>query len=778
MASFRRFLEWYLGLAPAESGQGTHWRWSLEAPVVDSVALTFLLFAVILVAVSVIYWQAANRVSTRQRVVLLSLRLAILIVIAACALRISLAVDRTSRPWLALMIDRSASMAREDVQAPGLEGKTSRLSAVQGWLCGKDAAAIEELSQSYRLRVFEFSEDARELHSEEGGTARSDHDDLSSAIRALRADGPQTRPAAALATVLKEFRGAPPAAVLVLSDGVSSRGEGERLSAMAATAQAAAVPVWTVAVGSETSAADIDLREVLYDRVALVGDTVTFDVRAAASGLNSPSVELHLSTAAGELLDSIAAKVADDGTISGTLSTRPAAEGRQDFLIEAAPAPNETDLENNSRTASVQIRSRQIRVLYVERLPRWEFRHLKATLERDEAVELQTVLLDSDIDYVREDRTALTQPPTDAAELAGYDAIILGDVNPASLPGTFLDNLKTLVGRDGAGLILVAGDRFNPAAFAGTPLDALLPISVTSVEPSIGGRKDITPSVTDAGASHPLLRLDAETPDAAVKLPSLSWFSTGGALKPGATALAEAVIEGGARQPVLAVHRYGSGRVLWQGTDELWKWRRFREDAIYGRYWSQAVRWVSRSRLSTERFAGALRTDRRVYAPGAVVQVQLSASESAPLPVGASPELSLEQAEGDRRVITLESRPATPGRYETSLSGLRTGAYRLRWINAPEGETVEWEFRVDSSGGELQSVAADSGDLAKTAEITHGRFTAWEDVGGLIQELPTGRSVVTVRGTSVPVWSRWEAALLTCGLFCVEWFVRRSRRLV
>jgi hypothetical protein len=129
----------------------------------------------------------------------------------------------------------------------------------------------------------------------------------------------------------------------------------------------------------------------------------------------------------------------------------------------------------------VSVRRTKIRVLLVERAPRWEFRHLKPLLERDEMIELKTVLQDSDLDFVKEDRTALAGFPTQQDELEKFDVVILGDVDLAFFNPQSLAHLRSFVSEQGGGLLLIAGEKHNPKSFLGTPLEVLCPVDLETL---------------------------------------------------------------------------------------------------------------------------------------------------------------------------------------------------------------------------------------------------------------------------------------------------------
>src|SRR5262249_23314539 len=145
------------------------------------------------------------------------------------------------------------------------------------------------------------------------------------------------------------------------------------------------------------------------------------------------------------------------------------------------------NIENNVVERTVHVRKTKIiRILYVEGEPRWEFRYVKSLLEREnqrvegnKSFDLKVLLLDAEPEWAAQDKSAITEFPT-RAELQQYDVIILGDFDPRRWPkgAENLQNIAEFVKERGGGLLVVAGERFAPHAYKGTPLQDVLPIDL------------------------------------------------------------------------------------------------------------------------------------------------------------------------------------------------------------------------------------------------------------------------------------------------------------
>src|SRR5690606_20319758 len=113
----------------------------------------------------------------------------------------------------------------------------------------------------------------------------------------------------------------------------------------------------------------------------------------------------------------------------------------------------------------------QIKVLLVQGYPNYEFRYLKHMLERDSTIELKTVLQEADLEYAELDSTALRVFPVRREELYEFDVVIFGDVNPTYLSTNVMANLHDFVEEKGGGVAFIAGPRFMPLSYGGTPVE-------------------------------------------------------------------------------------------------------------------------------------------------------------------------------------------------------------------------------------------------------------------------------------------------------------------
>lgn len=795
MEAFHRFIEWYLKVPPSNPGQGTAWeivtRDTSAGGLPGGILGVGLLGAI---AIAWLYRREGRQLTRVTRWALTAIRTLSLILLLLMATGVALAIQRTGLPYLVVLLDSSASMGIVDqYRDPKLVEKArrrmtemmlpeaSRFEIAKSVLLERPSNLLRTMDSRYRLKVYTFDETVAPLAPASG----HDFSSIEQSLQNLRPLGVETRPATCLQHIFDEFRGATPAGIVILTDGVASRSASENVAAAAEFAKTLSIPLYTIGMGSSDPDHDLELTDVLVERLAILGDPLLFSARVRSWGVQDEKVRATLRQVGESKILASTEVLPTSNPFAIELLTIPQSEGDQEYEITITPVIGESTIDNNSLRSSVTVRRTKIRVLLVERAPRWEFRHLKPLLERDEMVELKTVLQDSDVDFIQEDRTALPGFPPQQSELEAFDIVILGDVDLAYFNPQSLLHLRSFVSDQGGGLILIAGEKHNPRSFGGTPLEALCPVPLDAVSPpevdvtlGAGFRLELTPD----GRSQAFLRLDDQSADPAElwrSLPELNWAWNLSKRKPGAVTLAVQSNRFGpeGQMPVILWQRFGAGQVLFHATDELWQWRQGREDAIYGRYWGQVIRQLCRAKLlGTERTL-KLTSDRPVYSVGENIRL-LARS---PVALGAEAESLIaivERPGGEQHRITLDRVEEGASQYDAVVTADPVGQYQA-WIEQADSTRLidPCRFRVEIPNRELRERAANHENLREAARISHGKFYHWTGAGQLADELPPGHPVAETTAEIIPLWNRWELVALLCACLVTEWLLRKRARL-
>jgi uncharacterized membrane protein len=799
------WLEKYFGAENGAAGEGTLWRlahsWPWEAWV------TLLAVAAMIALVATVYALEIGPAGRIRRIVLATLRLTTIGLVLMMIAQWVLELNPTQLPYLVVLVDDSESMKIADhydkeslradivrrLKATGFDSLT-RLNQAKTLLLEDDAALLHALDSRYKLRVYFCSEVPR-LQSGDIGQIRS-------AIRAVQATGKATRLGDCLRTVLNDQGLTGVAAVVLLTDGITTDGQrlvgqpanrGDSSAADSLTAEGGAadaarakgIPIFAVGLGSDQPVQDLELADLQVSDVAFVDDMLTFRFNLIATGYAGKQVEVRLKDK-----KSGAVLARQTVTIAGnhkpqelTLSHRPDKEGQFDYVVEVDRLPDEVRDDNNQLERQVSVRKAQIRVLLVQAYPSYEFRYLKNSLERDTTIAIHSLLQDADVEYASADKTALAVFPVRREDLFDYDVVIFGDVNPALLSTSALSNLSDFVVQKGGGLVMIAGPAYNPLAYRGTPLAPLVPIDLATAlapDPRRAITDGFTMRPTAEGLNEPNMQLGdtpAETVQIWQKLPPLYWLLEAQP-KESAEVLAEHPTRrgpDGRPLPVILQRRAGAGMVLFHATDETWRWRYQVGDVFFARYWIQTIRYLSRTKLLGKDQAARLSTNRKQYAQGEPIRLRLEFTDPRQSPAdGRDVTILLRHGDQAERQLKLTRSPTNHELFEATLDPLPEGNYQALVVDPPLPGEPSASFQVKVSEVEFERTQMDVSELQGAADKTKGHFYTWQTASTLLDDLPIGRHV-PMKPTSPPMelWNRWPVLLLVLLLLIAEWTLRK-----
>ncbi len=783
------WLERWLGVEAASPGEGTVW--SLENTWSWAPWITLLLAMFAVAWVVYFYAREGPAAGRWMKAALISMRLALIALVVFMIAEFTLSLRRTGLPTVAIIVDDSASMGLDEryddkklhaivarrIQSAGLE-QINRLNLAKTVLLEKGTNLLAAIERHYRLKLYVASSATR---PQTGDLAA-----IRSVIRELEPRGDTSRLGSALRYVLGDLRGTPPAAVIFLTDGINT--DGESISEAARTARRKSVPLFTIGLGSEQPARDLELADLLVDEVVFVDDVVNFEFKLTGRGFSGKTVDVVLrEEGKPTVLAQMKVTLDEEGKPQRLhLPYRPNQVGEFEYVVEVEHLPDEAQLENNRQQRLVSVRKEQIRVLMVQAYPNYEFRYLKNMLERDSTIQLKTVLQEADLEYAEQDQSALRVFPVRREELFAYDVVIFGDVNPSFLSSSVLANLHDFVEKKGGGVAFITGSQYTPLAYRNTPLEPLFPIDLNSIAtPAAGEALDQGFAVqpTELGLASPQMQLGdsaAETARVWHDLPPLYWLLEVPQVKPAARVLAEhptRLSSDGRHLPVFLMQYVGAGKVLFHATDETWRWRFRVGDVFFARYWVQAVRYLSRSKLLGKDHAVELTADRREYRRGEMVRLRVRFIDERQAPAEDDTVAVVVEREGQKNQrIMLERNATNRGIFEGSFGDALDGKYHA-WIASPtlEGKAPSADFLVTVPPGELERVQMDAGELKRAAEETRGRFYRIAEVDQILDDLPPGHQVPIESLPPEVLWNRWWLLLAFLALAVSEWMLRKRK---
>ena len=644
----------------------------------------------------------------------------------------------------------------------------SRLDLARGILQHPELTFFRQPDPRYRLWFLAFGERLEPV--------ADDPDVLRAWLGSAQPSARATRLGEALQEAVERYRGQPVAAVVVLTDGASNEGTDPREAA-----RTLGVPVYPVGLGLPEPD-DVRVEAVVVAEAVFPGDRVPVRVQLAAGGVfarGGRSVAVVLS-ADGRELDRRAVTLAGPSQLAELAFVPEPGRGTLKLEVSVPPLAGEASTANNRAVRSVKVIDEKIKVLYVEGKPRWEFRYLRAVLLRDPRLDVKFLLTEGDHDLARASGEYLARFPVDETEALRYDLVILGDVPASFFTAAQLDWLEMLVRAKGGSFLLLAGQDFAPMTYLDTPVARLLPVRLAA-----GGREPVDaavhPVVTAAGRESLMMALtpeSAQDPLVWERVRPLYAVPRLDGRKPGATVLATLSDrdQRGEPYPLIAWPRYGSGKVMYVGTDQLWRLRFKTGDQYHARFWGQAVQFLTLSRLLGANKRIRLELERTTCRTGERVAVYANVLDETFQPVkadGYTVFVASVPPQGEPRPVTLRPVSDAPGLYQGAFTANQPGTFQLQPRLEDEAHANTVAFEVFAANVEQLEPAMQQETLRKVAELSKGEYLTVRDLPRLPDLIRVQPQTVPLPPQEVELWDWWVILVVVIACAGTEWFLRR-----
>jgi hypothetical protein len=680
-------------------------------------------------------------------------------------------------------IARGQLPLRTDLNDPKLNTKVqessdnpARIDLVRAVLASEDLKLLDRLKAHGPLKVYLFGSHVRRLEEEKGKIDAA-------LVEQLKADEPETALSDAVAEVLLKGDGDLPAALVVVTDGNDNASKLALASAAKECARLG-VPLHIYGVGS-SEAGTLQWREVNAPDVLFAEDTASVPVRWRSLGIKQGTVEIVLTMNGKEVArKEVPAAEGDDlrETVTFIPDKKLFREERQE--LTATIRLKGSDVYNDEIKKQVRLIDRKVKVLVVENTPRWEFKYLQRALLRDRRVEPRFVVVQGDSQTLASGPPYLPAFPSTRKDLFGFDLLILGDVPLTALGGERIQWIRDFVA-EGRGMVQLAGRMHAPANYP-KELAEVLPVEFQPVrftQKNDFRPQGFNPEMTRSGELQEFLQL-ADTREENRKiwheLPAMFWHYPVTKLRPGAIAFLTHPTQkvGDDPMPLLALHYFGKGQVLFVGFEETWRWRYNTQDQYFSRFWGQII-----YRLGLPHTIGTRTTQLALDRPEVLlgrpgmVYARLYDENFKPL-VRKSVSARLEQVDGPAgphpaQMIELQPIAGQEGEYRALLAHDRVGRFALKMTT---GEVVSLDYRVAlPPQHELAVRGLAEEPLREAASISEGGFYREEK----LYELPDKvrpRTTTFLQRQQVLPWNML-ALLLFISLITVEWVIRKFSNL-
>ena len=717
-------------------------------PIVIAIAVGALL---IVAALAVFAWRRSGYDLATGCLEMLRLLLATLAVLTLCQPEWKEIYQPNERPVLVLIADESASMETRDVIDPAdpRAEPSSRLAWLRQQLDNVDWGALDTEVEIVEER---FASAVDQADKRQG----TDID-------------------AALNDVLKRYKNL--RAVALLTDG--DWNEGSSPTNSATRLRINNVPVYTVALGSEVPLPDIEVASLEPPTFSVVGKSlqIPFTLRSTMASDYEVDVTLEIETGVTVTKQVVVPAMGD---VRDVFFWTPDEIGDVELAVHVPPHESETIRGNNEQSVNVAIKPETLKVLIVESFPRWEYRYLRNALDRDPGVDVSCLLFHPDLSKFGGGAGYIKQFPTTIEELARFDVVMLGDVgvNKGQLTVENCQLLKGLVEKQASGLVFMPGMRGNQYSLLSTDLEDLYPVVLDSTaRQGYGSRIPSTFVLTEIGQTSLLTKLaDTDRENDAVwrGLPGFQWRSPAVRHKAGSEVLA---VHEQSRAPLLVTKTYGTGKILFMGTDGAWRWREGVEDKYHYRFWGQVARWMAYQRHMAEgEMLRMFYTPDRPE-PGNVVTLNATVLDPTGVPLNRGTvhaEITDPDGKNQTEIIRFQSKGADWGLYTARFTPNRTGVYQVKLFCKETGAVLDTRLAVHGEQREKVGKPARHDVLREIANVSRGQWIPYDEISTIrdkVLELPPPEPAIRRR----QIWASpyWAGALI--GILGVFWVGRKMQ---
>lgn len=773
----------------------------------------WLIVAICMLLLAVLAWGCfvlakKKDVPKRWVTVLAVIRTLAVLVFALCMLKpVFRYVDTSKRlPDMLVLVDASQSMS-----LPSGTSGSSRIKEVTSQFKSNLSPA---LTDHYNLHYFTFDRNSYPIDAKN--------------FDSIQPTGDSTRYAPSIRAAWAYYRNvvlpqtksvSTPPRVLLISDGIDQGNE----DAVEASRQIG-VAVDTLAptdVVNTSQDAKIAIAHVQGSRRVLKGADTRFLVTLRAQQTSTEPFILEMSVNGALVMQREMLLPTGQLEMQEAVSHRPPQVGVLEYEFRVKPKnapPVEDEKTRKGFKLSVNVVDDKTQVLVMQETWRWDFKFLRRVLEDDPTLSMTAFLNRGEGAFMLvaepDRRVPITMPPQTQSELGLFDIIILSNPNPRSMSPTFVESLTRLVRDEGKSLVVVAGP--NIVYFLGVPeLHNLLPVDLSretgrpveggvavqltpegKVSPFFfapGGKEaagTILPSVAgenkeSAKDKKDSMGLNIFSPESGeLELPPVEDVFAPIRKKPAATVLLEAADKANnnrERLIVMAEHTVGRGRVLYVGTDTLWKWNLGYKPNAEGatpftQFWQQALRALTPNPFANRSVELFLTPDRSSYEVGSKVAVTAELKSDVPL---TSPLVAgnVVLPDGRQAALTFTAHPTKPNFYLTDFETTLPGQYKILANVTSEGKTnadVIAAIDVQDRRGELAATTVDRGALLRIANMTGGKVINPSDkatwpVTEKVEEITIEQS------RQFDLWSRYVLIVLLLTLLGADWTIRLLR---
>lgn len=284
------------------------------------------------------------------------------------------------------------------------------------------------------------------------------------------------------------------------------------------------------------------------------------------------------------------------------------------------------------------------------------------------------------------------------------------------------------------------------------------------------------------GFDHQITRLgenSTESQEIWGRLPGIYWSHSVAKIKPAARVLLENENPSrqtlkGEKEPLMALQMYGSGPVLYMGTDDTWRWRPIEDAKYHKRFWNNVISFLATLEMSRV----IITTGGDTFNVGDKIKVEAEAYDKEFKPI-TDPTFTVQVVDASTGKVETElvlaqvkgkEGEAKSGRY----SGVYTSTHRGNIEITVNGQTGIEAKRFSVKVPEVEALRSEANEEVMKSMVSRPDdfLHVWE-MDKLVDRIPPGKQVLPYKIQKY----LWDTPLVLgtlMALLMVEWIFRKK----
>jgi hypothetical protein len=233
--------------------------------------------------------------------------------------------------------------------------------------------------------------------------------------------------------------------------------------------------------------------------------------------------------------------------------------------------------------------------------------------------------------------------------------------------------------------------------------------------------------------------------------------------------------------PLVAWHRFGTGKAMFVASEDLWRMRLEVGDRFHARFWGQTIQFLALSRLLGQNKQISIETDRGSYSTGEQVRIFANVLNESFEPVNQPSYDVILETKGETDTATtieLSPVPGTPGLYSGSHLAGKDGNYVVRTRSADSEISNQAGFKIATVAIEDRETAMQPEVARQIAELSGGKQLTLATLGAFPASLGEEKKLTNVVRLEKDLWDVPIWFLIVVAFAGVEWYLRRKDNLV